>query len=298
MSAKSDSTFLGVVQFIHPGAEHKVGSDGWTPWNTTLHRRKFMTVHGSSVDKSGAEQRSELNFWGEWEAPSQLLETWESGERTLPRYRVRPTYPGPAAPTPGLQNTDPYVFGNRFKYTLCKQARKTGRRTFLANLAPGTLILFGSSLLGRFVLDTAFIVSENIVTHNKSTWEQATTGEGNVYRDVTLRPMYWDRNVKAETDFSLYSGASFASRFNGSYSFFPCQRTDASGSRFARPTLDLKGIVNHALIIGQRRTALPLAQIQEVWESVRSQVLDAGLLLGVSADEPKQSTVPSHLWPH
>ena len=104
-------------------------------------------------------------FWGEWEPESEgepIASTGPDGPRWIHRpYYVRPTsYPG------DLQNTDPFVFGDRFLYTLCRQTKPISghaRPTFLRDLAPGSLILFGSLKGGDFVLDTALVVAEGVL---------------------------------------------------------------------------------------------------------------------------------------
>jgi hypothetical protein len=42
------------------------------------------------------------------------------------------------------QNTDRFLFGDRFRYSICQQHRCAGRLAQLAKLLPGTVILFGS----------------------------------------------------------------------------------------------------------------------------------------------------------
>jgi predicted nucleotidyltransferase len=63
----------------------------------------------------------------------------------------------------GLRNTDPFVFGGKFMYTLCQQYKKekhtsTLTPTKLHSLEKGSVILFGSRLNHDFVLDTVFVV--------------------------------------------------------------------------------------------------------------------------------------------
>ena len=108
------------VQFIHPGAEH--GIQGRVkPWNTGEHRRKFLRLRGSYVEaRDAAPKTEELVFWGEWEAES-------AGEPITnpvpggPHWIHQPFYVRPASYPGKLQNTDPFVFGDRFLYTLCRQ---------------------------------------------------------------------------------------------------------------------------------------------------------------------------------
>lgn len=288
----STSEFGGVVQFPHPGTEHKC-AEGWTRWNTNDHRRKFMLNEAIYLDENNAEQQGDVTFWGEWEAPSEQISSWPSGE-TLPRSLVRPHFPGPLIGTG--QNTDPYVFGDSFKYSVCKQFRKprpghAGRSTYLARLAVGSLILFGSKLDHEFVLDTAFVVGSS-VPYTPATWTKdvaATTSA--VYRSVTFAPAHTTFIPEvSDVPLRLYSGATPANTVQGTYSFFPCLPvTDGSYPRFSRPVIRLDNIINPALMMSSRRTELPQDAIVEAWSSIRQQVLDADLLLGVAAAEPSRS---------
>jgi len=289
--------FLGVIQFIHPGSEHRLGKDGWTPWNRSMHQRKFLLSSGSSVGPSGDRTNGDIVFWGEWEAPSRRVYAWDQ-EGTLPQNLVVPVFPGKALPVDGLQNTDPYVFGDAFKYTLCKQSRRTGKSTFLANLAPGTLILFGSKVRQKFALDTAFVVDENPIAHSALSWKSELSHLSDVYRSVTLEPMYWDKNTKPETVFRLYTGAKIDAPVHGMHSFFPCIKSTVEPTRFARPSINLPGIINHALMMGEKRTEMNLSQIEQTWKLVASQVLSQELSLGLSATEPTIADAPTYLWPH
>jgi hypothetical protein len=291
------SPFQGVIQFMHPGAEHTVGVDGWTPWNMTTHRRKFLFSKGTFLDAAGDIDHADLQFWGEWEAPSRSVFSWEK-DPYLPNHLVVPEFPGPARQVSGLQNTDPYVFGEVFRYTLCKQSKRTGQETYLANLAPGTLILFGSKVNHQFLLDTVFVVDENPITHSTTTWQRELSNVSSVYRSVTLDPMYWDTNTMPETSFKMYTGVRNQSPLHGMFSFFPCKPAQNLPQRFQRPILDIPGITNQALMMGGKRTSMSLDQIEQCWHEVVRQVTAQNLQLGLSAKEPERSAVPEHLWPH
>jgi hypothetical protein len=152
---------LAFVQFPHPGAEHGPDPDDRTVkrWETdrTEHARKFMVSPGAWRDDPEAPiKQGEIVFWGEWEAAS-TVSAVPDPLRGGPHWLHRPFYEGLAdAPSNGIrQNTDPFVFGERFLYTYCRQPRNRKLRM----LSDGSLILFGSKSKGRFVLDTAFVVA-------------------------------------------------------------------------------------------------------------------------------------------
>lgn len=170
-----------VVQFTHPGQEHgpNRGSKNHKSWNTGAHKRKFLAARGQYVNGDSLVD-VDLMFWGEWEPCSRVEDLNLPGlNRALPEWLHHPLWPCPencrlpgvvangksdgrCAPVkayradgtckgnqPHCQNTDPYVFGDCFKYFSCKQVRhKNNARkedevnaTKLANLDPGSIIL-------------------------------------------------------------------------------------------------------------------------------------------------------------
>jgi hypothetical protein len=291
MSAKP---LLGVVQFPHPGPEHRVGPDGTTPWNKGDHRRKFIRVNGSFVDGANVGV-GPLVCWAEWEAPSRLLHRFEQPRAGHPVALVEPVFTGPAPLDEKMQNTDPYIFGERFLYTYCKQVRPSRwSSTRLSNLSVGTLVLFGSHLKGDFVLDTAFVVGDSI-THSGHTWRQDLAGVVSpTYRAVTLEPMYADP-IPPDVRFQLYRGVRHDDPLRGTFSFFPCLPiTDERPPTFARPRIQLDGIINPNLKQGMKTTPLDQGAVAEVLTEVVRQVRDQDLALGVAAEEPRQTfTAPT-----
>lgn len=287
------SYFTGVVQFVHPGPEHKSNKTGWQGWSLGHHARKFMLADGNWIDSNSKINSGEFTFWGEWEAQSEIISAVRSG-MGLPQNIVVPRFGGPISPVENLMNTDPYVFGEQFKYTLCKQSLRNGSSTYLSRLAPGTLVLFGSVVKGYFTLDTAFVTGNSTHQHSRSTWEKEIgAGLSETYKAVTLKPMYWDKNVPDEVTYSLYFGATPSSPFNGMFSFFPCLPMESDESmRFSRPIINLEGVINHASKQAPKGTPGDSEMVKKCWTSVVEQVQAQGLSLGVHAVEPIMTTVP------
>ena len=283
----SKSPILGVIQFPHPGGEHRVGPNGHTQWNAGDHGRKFIRANGRILDdRIGGTREGPLVCWAEWEAPSTLIERLER-KPYHPRAVVEPVFSGTIPSVGKIQNTDPYIFGDHFLYTYCKQVQSARwNSTVLANLAPGTLILFGSHLGGRFVLDTAFVV-DDFITHSRDNWQQELASRvSSVYRSVTLEPMYADP-IPAGVMFRLYRGATLERPTNGIFSFVPCLPVyDGAIPSFARPTIYLDGIITPRLTQQWKTTHLDHSAIAEVWTEVVRQVKEQGLMLGVAVQEP------------
>jgi hypothetical protein len=139
-----------IVQFFHPGGEHgydcRRNGKYYKEWNGGNHKRKYIISKGNYIENNSLHE-GRLMFWGEWEPPS-LVEFLPPSIKKLP-YEVYPEYLHypflppmkqiPVYQRQMCQNTDPFVFGDKFKYSICLQDSFTGLR----NLEDGSLILFG-----------------------------------------------------------------------------------------------------------------------------------------------------------
>jgi hypothetical protein len=228
-----------VVQFPHPGGEHCPSSDKM-PWNTEAHRRKFLIASGDYVDADGRHDDVEVVFWGEWEPPSRIEQRWRPQGR-LPRVLHRPYWTQPAG-NGFRQNTDPWVFGDRMRYSNCKQASPRPHRnpSSMQRLEPGSVICFGSALDGRFCLDTVFVVASS------QRWTAADTHDLDIddafavctAASITTAP------DDAHLPLTLYQGATIDNPIYGMYSFVPARRADHPHPRFTRPPAELDDIIN------------------------------------------------------
>lgn len=275
-----------VVQFPHPGEEHNPGSAERQTWNTGNHRRKFLQSHGRWVAGDGSPSEDDLVFWGEWEAPSYVIKRWERKD-SLPRFLHRPVWERPA--TKGIrQNTDPWVFGDSFRFSNCKQLTPTRNRSRLQSLTRGSLILFGSTIGLEFIIDTVFVVKDS---RPFSPGEPPQTDEA--FRVCTVESLLM--SGKADDPLTLYRGATFEAQINGMYSFVPCRRANADEMRFPRPSISLGHYVNPKSKQSPRLIEVhSQADVRDLWLSVRKQVLDAGCMLGVWFATPPLEKKSSH----
>lgn len=279
------------IQFIHPGLEH--GSDRGSAirsWNTGMHRRKFLTTAGR-IHADGAERESRLLFWGEWEAPTRVIARFPRSSNGCPRFLHEPLPVAVPSQTDGLQNTDPFVFGDRFLYTCCQQFTRNGP-TQLRYLAPGSIILFGSYLRGRFLLDTLFVTRSSLDHEPTDDPEVAEEATSPTYRLATIERIYAS-DAGRPVDYRLYFGATPSDQVDGMFSSFPCAPY-GEGQSFARPEIRIDGYVNPALRQGYKiyRRDLTAHDLRGLWERVASQVRDAGLQLGVFAALPRVGDGP------
>jgi hypothetical protein len=92
-------------------------------------------------------------------------------------------------------------------------------------------------------------------------------------------------------ELTLYCGASLDDPVHGMYSFVPALPVVGDDPpRFPRPLIRLDGLINPASWQSTRGSLqpMPVARVRDAWESVRAQVLAAGLVLAVQLDTPPE----------
>jgi hypothetical protein len=266
------------VQFPHPGQEHNPGKANRQPWNRGEHRRKFLLSDGRYIASDGTLRDALLVFWGEWEAPSYIKKEW-SPEGSLPRFLHVPVWEHPVDSEP-RQNTDPWVFGDCFRYSNCKQDSQSALR----RLVPGSILLFGSASRrdSTFVIDTVFVAGARCPF---SPVEPPETDDA--FRVCTIESL--GVSGGAGKRYMLYRGATYEAPVDGMYSFVPCRRADREEIRFSRPSIVLPPrYVNPSSTQSPSGAGRPyaVAEVRELWEKVRKQVIVAGCHLGVHFSTP------------
>jgi hypothetical protein len=282
-----------VIQFPHPGGEH-VPKLNDMPWNVAPHKRKFMVAPGEYRDSGGESGSGEIAFWGEWEGPSRVIRRWERRPR-FPTVLHRPFMGDP--PSEGFrQNTDPWVFGDRFHYSNCKQLTNRGRTiTAMQRITPGSLILFGSSVNNEFVLDTAFVVGRVQGTYTVREHDHLQVSEE--FRMATIESMASPDEAQIDLQLTLYDGATPDEPFEGMFSFTPCVSYEGEASRFPRPTIELPGLINpksRQSVNGVSRP-LPTKEVRSAWDRVVQQVESQDLLLGTRLQLTREDQDAAHV---
>jgi hypothetical protein len=269
---------IALVQFIHPGGEQGMTRPGWCSWNISSkpHRRKFMYGVGAYDDGQQTAHGS-IGFWGEWEAPSAVMRT-KTTNGHLPRYLHTPVYQEPESHE-GLRDTDPFVFGDRMLYTGCRQHTHYDRaegpiETALRRLDRGSVIVFGSAIQKRFVVDTVFVVGDHSDYPNRE-YESLDGLVSPEYHSITLKPSALA--VPSVESFRLYRGATIDDPVEGMYSFVPCRPINHDEPLFARPGIALPEMVTQNLTQGKKITAVNEARdLYKAWSSIREQVIGSG----------------------
>ena len=296
------------VQFPHPGGEHRPGPGGHAAWNTlrAAHARRFMQTRGEWIEADGSTRRGDVWAWGEWEAQSQLLRRL-GGPIALgyPEYLWRPYYVIPDAGYGGLHNTDPFIFGERFLYSNCKQL--SGRR--IRSLARGSVVAFGSEKAGQWVLDTVLVVAD-FVDYTAAQAPSVLAGfVPEAFLDVTGGPLADnDEDAKCgperdtrtgcgggtragaqDATLRLYRGATPKDPVHGMFSFFPAM-PEGGNRGFPRPSVNLPEFCFTQNLRQGHKLECDLDEetLHHLWESLVAQVRDAGLVVGTHAALPQR----------
>ncbi len=238
---------------------------------------------------------ADLVFWGEFEPPTRLLKSYPDPVPDGPQHLFAPAPVAFHPNDPPLMNTDPFVFGDRFFYSICKQNNRHGP-TAMQRLARGSVILFGSGKhRSQFVVDTVFVVADYVDWNLSNYRERLKDVVPPEYFHSTLEPIAYEmkvRNLSPSQTFRLYIGATVEKPFEGMFSFFPClPAKDGEAKGFARPSIRREGIITDNLTQGQRMNPMPdIADVRALWSDVARQILEQDLRLGVHADLPRLET--------
>lgn len=310
------------VQFTHPGGEHTItqGIDVLYPWNYKDHKRKFLETTAQYIDHNNNLQNDKILFWGEWEPESlaRVITPSPAKGTDLPRNIHNPLFitnkNGNVLAKPYIinkkgnkvirQNTDPFVFGDDFYYSICKQASFTS----LKNLAPGSIILFGSTINQNqpnsyFALDTVFVVRElnpyKIQTYDADLKNYIT----NEYAEI-MGFDYLRQNINniqnscfsVNNSYTCYKGATYLKHVNNMYSFVPCVLSKTNPQGFERIklteadfnnigiTIPKKGIFNNKLNQHFKITITNIQDNKKIWDKLRAIVHQQNCLEGVQMD--------------
>lgn len=238
-------------------------------WNNDeCHYRKFICSQGDFVDNlKSFPQSNNLLFWGEWEGNS-FFHKINAGKGSPNGIHV----PFHSISNRGIQNTDPYVFGESFKYAVCSQ---TG---VMYNLSNNSVVLFGTTTKQGFLLDTVFVVKSH-----KSAKDVKKTDYTQVYQEETLEQLgdrYSCSNLTSKN--KLYEGQTWWD-CNDFFSFVPC-KLESSNSH-ERAILKLPCLSNQK--VGHPYKHFSSMTSKDVWNEIVDDVLKQGFLLGVKFAEPE-----------
>ena len=251
-----------------------------------------MQFRGRWIGEDDSTHSGELWAWGEWEAESKLLREFDqSGDSRLPSRLWCPHYE-PKTDYQGLHNTDPFVFGERFIYSNCRQPRGS-RRSGLMHIGRGSVVAFGSFLKREqeWVLDTVLVVARSVGYQPASMRGDVADLVPDAFMQVTGEPII--HNGCADLPLKLYLGATPVDPVGGMFSFFPAMPAD-DHEIFPRPRVTLPSdYFTETLSRTPKGQALGRPDLSPetlggLWESLVAQVREAGLVLGTYAELPEQ----------
>jgi len=315
-----------IIQFYHPGHEHEYdkafSSKGFLKkdWHkcydengkTINHRRKFMLNEGSYIKKDGTKDKGNLFFWGEWEPPSRVEKLTSESNNCI--YGVNPKYLHiPYLPSEDhikkyqeklykekhlYQNTDPFIFGENFIYAICRQKKMS-----LQTLDEGSLILFGSRVNYRFVIDTVFVVK---TAKKYYTLDDILNMKLDKYPEIATKFVVNKKDIIEDAKgLTLYKGATFENPVKNMYSFVPAKISDGKNMIFPRffmpdvfyDNLKFKEYFQNSQIVDnkiyeggwtnfKKTENLSINEINEFWNFIKMEILKKHVL-GISFKMPE-----------
>lgn len=291
-----------IVQFIHPGRECSVNDRSRAkcvevPWVVDRHKckcndhsRRLICSAGDFVGEDGKLKTGDMTFWGEWEACTTALKMPETNIDRNAHWVHFPKSPFYGGSAPNLLNTDPCVFGEKFKYCICQQSEYGAMR----RLKAGSLILFGTHVKGgsSFFLDTVFVTAENGIPYECAN-SSNLTAVSKEYRELTLKRLHSGKGT-------YYRSATFHSPSkSGMYSFVPARRF-VKDNPFCgeRCQLDISCLNSHIPLDSNKKLVPDLPRkfknmetdpetVRKVWDDVLRQVIAQKFVPAVHFDWPK-----------
>lgn len=291
-----------IVQFFHPGSETPESfireglSSGqkYKAWKTGSHSRNFIKSPGEYVDAYGQKSAEDLVFWGEWEAKALVVKNF--GKEADPQRLIEPIkcklsadkLPGNCGDKKSCQNIDPFVFGECFRYSCCKQ----GAFRFLKELDEDSIILFGAYKNRKFLLDTVFVVGKYPIKYSDRNGLKGIPD----FEDYCNYLLVDFMDINPYDKCVYYEGKTFSE--NEMYSFSPAKvYSEPTGSAFRRIELNAELLESFfggtsfsdemkMGVNGQGGKDFPKEVIRQGWERLKDFVLAQGCVLGVKFDIP------------
>ena len=257
-------------------------------WNElTAHKRKYLTTMGSYItSKDGKSEYGKMTFWGEWEAHSYFKSTGLPVSQS-PQYLHEP-YLDKSYKGPRRHNTDPFIFGNCFWYTNCKQ-KPNG---FMTKLDMNSLILFGTERKDGFYLDTVFVVGDRLKPPFSMDFMKTIP-------EQLKETNFTHNNLVNNPDKSFLTFYKSLTRNDSRdyFSFVPCKpfKDDSVHERpilkpwdkFSLQKPGARSVCTRLLKEKLVDGGLSDGEIKKYWRAIADTCLEQGFSLGVSFDLPE-----------
>ncbi len=278
-----------VVLFNHPGAEHVPKGYGTTySWNVEAeHRRKYLSVQAHLAQLEGSAFRRaptsiQVALWAEFEPQTSARRFAGHAGAWLPEswHTLLPIQP----PPPNAQNTDPWIFGEAFRYAYCKQPTLS----YLRHLGAGDLLLFGSykrrnargepSPTYNFFLDTVFVVGRGFPLRH-------TEGIPATLFDLPYRRAAYDLfDHEDREECTFYAGRMLGEKPSEEpFCYSPCVPCpESTPPRKRRPMIN--DLFNWETGNPQVFTTLGGVTTEQAWQRVTTRCLESGYELAVKVE--------------
>lgn len=287
-----NENIIRFVQFMHPGGEHKPDKKlkNWKNWNQCQHLRKFIVNPGKYIEDNKVK-KDKICFWAEWEPQSDMEKIKESLENG-PKFFNYPYFNLNERVKKCGKNTDPFVFGKNFFYTVCQQHHSKGP-TYLRYLDKGSVILFGSFKKKSFLLDTVFVV-DKWIDYDLKNYTKVLDGKvSETYAAVTLQTLKEEFEVEkscGSNTLRLYLGVSYDKPVGGMFSFFPSTVFQEDTKGFVKPSINIPDVINNNLKqkFKSNKEYNSISQMKVLWDKVVRQVMAQRLNLGIFSELPEQ----------
>lgn len=256
-----------------------------------------MKAIGQTVDDNGTiSEKKDLLFWGEWE-PTSWVEPIKPKGSGDPHWMHKPFLEINGTSTyqdiDEYANTDPFVFGDHFIYSNCRQMityngqKKPSR---LCSLQVGSVILFGSALkvpFPHFALDTVFVVGDSKQYVPRNYKKGLNTFIPENFERIMGFEQWPDEFI--DLQFRCYHGVTADKPINGMYSFVPCKPYNGIHVGFPRVILTNRDFAAFGNIIidklsqNYHNTALDnISESKRIWDKVCQIVRQQGCERGVN----------------
>ena len=300
-----------VVQLSHPGMEYpklnekgtltysKPGIDwsndkkgGTRLWNNRKHKRKFMRMNGVKyLDAKKRPDKGEATFWGEWEAQSSFDVISKTNKNLdKPRLCHKPFYDSSYSGEK-TNGTDPFIFGDHFWFTHCKQGYKSIR-----NLGEDSIVIFGSERKQdkMFLVDTIFVISRRF--SQKEIRENIEEYDDLLRKNnLELKDLISD---ESKSEYGFYQGKSY--KKNKIFSFVPAKVLNEESIGHGRLELDTTNEIHNF----QRSGAGSVCKItkefdnkmdlKNYWDLLVDETLNSGFVLAYEFPMPEVRVSNEH----
>jgi len=288
--SKSTGQFVKSSVGINWSSDFSSGTRGWN--NLDQHKRKFIFSKDAKYFDSlnGNVKTGDITFWGEWEPHSNFKVISKDtkdffGPRMLhfPFYDKR--YTGRKR-----QTTDPYVYGDNFWYTHCKQSTESPNQA-LKHLDNNSIIVMGSERNKdkKFLVDTVFVVKKK---HSQNEMIENYSKLTNLLVKINLEmdASHLLLRDKKHSDFGFYMGKNY--KDNDIFSFVPAKIYNNENPGHERLVLDTNDKFYNLQRTGSgsvQKLVLKtssLSDIDNYWMHLVNEAFNQGFVLGVQIPEP------------